>query len=105
MTRQFLRQCSVSLTGSTSLSIPGGGSKDLRIEFAIGASTLQAPNAAKVRISNQTPQTIASFKNKEYQDLTIQSARSPYRLAPFGLFKTGKCMSLITRSRCKATAL
>ena len=73
MTRQFLRQCVVSLAGSSSLSIPGGGPKDLRVEFSIGASTLQSPNAAKVRITNPNPQTIASFKNKEFSTLSIQA--------------------------------
>ena len=73
MTRQFLRQCTVSLAGSSSVSIPGGGPKDLRITFAIGASTLQAPNPAKVSIYNPNPETIASFKNKEFQDLSIQA--------------------------------
>ena len=73
MTQQFLRACTLSLSGSSSLSIPGGGPTDLRIEFAIGASTIQSPNPARFRITNPNPQTIASFKNKEFQTVTLEA--------------------------------
>ena len=71
MTQQFLRKCTLSLSGSSSLSISGGGSTDLRIAFTIGASSFQTPNPANVRIFNPNPQTIASFKNTEFQTLRI----------------------------------
>ena len=73
MTRQFLRACTLSLSGSSSLSIPGGGPTDLRIEAAIGATTLQTPNPARFRITNPNPQTIASFKNKEFAQVTFEA--------------------------------
>ena len=73
MTQQFLRACTLSLSGSSSLSIPGGGPTDLRIEAAIGASTIQSPNPARFRISNPNPQTIASFKNQEFKQLTWEA--------------------------------
>lgn len=73
MTQQFLRACTLSLSGSSSLSVPGGGPTDLRIEFAIGASTIQSPNPARFRITNPNPQTIASFKNKEFQTVTLEA--------------------------------
>ena len=72
MTRQFLRACTLSLSGSSSLKIPGGGPKDLRIEASIGATTLQAPNPARFRITNPNPQTIAAFKNKEFATLDFE---------------------------------
>lgn len=67
MSRNWLRACTLSLSGSSTLSIPGGGEKDLRIEAAIAASTIQTPNPSRFRITNPNPQTIASFKNKEFQ--------------------------------------
>ena len=73
MTRQFLRACTLSLSGSSSLSIPGGGPTDLRVEAAIGATTFQTPNPAKFRITNPSPQTISSFKNKEFQTVTFEA--------------------------------
>lgn len=71
MGRQFLRKCLLSLAGSSNLTIPGGGPKDLRIEFAIGASTLMAPNQSRFRITNPNPQTVASFKGKEFSTVTL----------------------------------
>lgn len=76
MSRLFLRQCSVSLTGSTSLTVNGGGSKDLRVEFLIGMSTLQSPNPGRIRIYNPAPQTITAFQNKEFKTITLTGGYS-----------------------------
>ena len=73
MTRQFLRACTLSLSGSSSLSIPGGGPKDLRIEAAIGATALQTPNPGRFRITNPNPQTIAGFKNQEFKTVSFEA--------------------------------
>lgn len=73
MSRNFLRKCLISLSGTSSLTVPGGGPKDLRVEFYIGQSTLQTPNTARVRITNPSPQTTAAFKDKEFQTLEIQA--------------------------------
>lgn len=71
MTQQFGRTCLVSLQGSSNLTIPGGGKKDLAIEFSIGASVLQTPNPGHVRIYNPSPQTAAQFKNQEFKTITL----------------------------------
>ncbi len=71
MSRQFLRQVEVSLSGSSSATIRGGGPTDLRIEALIGASTLQAPNPGRVRIYNPNPQTITQFQQAEKQGGTV----------------------------------
>lgn len=73
MSRLYLRQCSLSLMGSSSATIVGGGAKDLRVEFLIGASTLQTPNPARFRIYNPNPQTISSFKNKEFSTVSFSA--------------------------------
>ena len=62
MSRQFLRSCTLSLSGSSSATINGGGEKDLRIEFLIGVSTLQQPHPARFRVYNPDPQTITQFQ-------------------------------------------
>lgn len=73
MARQFLRKCVVSLSGSSSATIQGGGPTDLKVDFSIGTSTLQTPDSARVRISNPNPQTIAAFKNQEFKLLEVQA--------------------------------
>lgn len=73
MARQFLRKCLVSLSGSSSATIQGGRSTDLKMTFAIGASTIQSPNPGRVSIYNPNPQTIVSFKNKEFKTLTLEA--------------------------------
>ncbi len=73
MSRNWLRRCRFTLSGSSEASISGGGEADLKLEFSIGASALQTPNPARARITNPNPQTIASFKNKEFQVLTIEA--------------------------------
>lgn len=73
MARQFLRKCLVSLSGSSSMTVPGGGPTDLKIDFSIGQSTLQTPDSARVRISNPNSQTIAACKNQEFKLLEIQA--------------------------------
>ena len=73
MAHQFLRKCSVSLSGSSSAMIPGGGDTDLKIDFSIGMSTISTPDSGRVRIANPNPQTIAAFKNQEYKLLEIQA--------------------------------
>ena len=70
MAANFLRTCTLSLTGASSLAITGGGSTDLDIVFDIKATTLQAPNAASFRVYNPSQDTIAAFKNKEFK--TVQ---------------------------------
>ena len=70
MARNFLRVCSLSLTGASSRVITGGGSTDLDIVFDIKATTLQAPNVASFRVFNPSQDTIAAFKNKEFK--TVQ---------------------------------
>lgn len=71
MSRQWLRQVEVSLSGSSSATIRGGGDRDLRIEALIGVSTLQAPNPGRIRIYNPNPQTIAQFQQAEKQGGTV----------------------------------
>lgn len=73
MSRNWLRRCTITLAGSSAVSIPGGRDGDLKIEFSIGASTIQTPNTARVRITNPNLQTVASFKDKEFQTLTIEA--------------------------------
>jgi hypothetical protein len=74
MSRNFGRKCLVSLSGSSSLSIPGGAEGDLRIAFTVGASTIQSPNPGRVSVFNPNPQTIAAFKNQEFKTLTLEAA-------------------------------
>ena len=70
MATNFLRTCSLSLTGGSSRVIKGGGSTDLDIVFNIKATTLQAPNVGSFRVFNPSQATIAQFKDKEFK--TVQ---------------------------------
>lgn len=71
MSRQFLRTCTLTLSGSSSLSVSGGGPTDLRVAFAISASTIQSPNMARLSVYNPNPQTIAGFQNTEFQNASL----------------------------------
>ena len=71
--KQWLRACTLSLSGSSNISISGGGPNDLRIEAAIAASTVITPNPSRFRITNPNPSTIASFKGKEFQQITWEA--------------------------------
>ena len=57
VSQNFLRKCTLSLSGSSTVSIPGGGPTDLQIQASIGASTIQTPNPASFTITNPNPQT------------------------------------------------
>ena len=70
MAQNFLRRCTLSLSGSSSITIPSGGQTDLTVEAAIGASTMQMPNPGRFRVYNPNQQTIAALQNKEYQTAT-----------------------------------
>lgn len=73
MGRNWLRTCSVSLSGSTSATINGGGDTDLKIVFSVKFWTSQTPNACRVRVYNISPSTRAAFQNKQFQRISLSS--------------------------------
>ncbi len=74
MSRNWLRSCSLSLTGAQkSRTNMGGGPADLRITFAIAASTIQSPNQGRFSIYNPNRDTVAQFMNKEFKNLQFSA--------------------------------
>ena len=66
MSQNFIRACSLALSGNSGRTITGGGPTDLRIQFSITQWGLQSPNMAHFRIYNPSADTIAQFQNKEF---------------------------------------
>ncbi len=74
MSRNWLRSCSLSLTGTRkSRTIMGGGPADLRITFTIAASTIQSPNQGRFSIYNPNADTVAQFQNTEFKSLQFSA--------------------------------
>lgn len=73
MSQNFLRKCTLSLSGSKSATVQGGGPTDLRIVFAIKQWHLQSPNQGSFRIYNPSPSTVAAFTNKEFKTLSFSA--------------------------------
>lgn len=73
MSQNFLRKCTLSLSGLKSATINGGGMTDLRIVFSIKQWHLQSPNQGYFRIYNPAPTTVSAFTNKEFSSLSFSA--------------------------------
>ena len=73
MARNWLRSCSLTLSGSSSKTVTGGGPTDLRIVFSIKQWHVQAPNMASFRIYNPSPDTRAQIKGNEFDKVSFSA--------------------------------
>ncbi len=73
MGRNFIRAASISLSGSSSATITGGGDTDLKIVFSVQFWTSQSPNACRIRLYNVSPTTRAAFQNKQFQKIILSA--------------------------------
>lgn len=73
MGRNFLRKCTLSLSGSSSGAINGGGDTDLRIQFSIKQWHAGSPNMGSFRIYNPSSQTVRKFQNKEFSKVEFSA--------------------------------
>ena len=74
MSQQFLRTCTLSLSGGSgdSLVVRGGGPTDLRVQFAVESRTTQAPDQCQIVITNPAPATVAKVQN-EFTDIVLSA--------------------------------
>lgn len=71
MSRNWLRSCTLSLSGGSSATVTGGGDTDLRIEFAIEQWSTQSTNLGRFRIYNPSQRLANQLQAKEFTKLTF----------------------------------
>ena len=73
MARNFPRSCSLTLSGSRTKTVTGGGPAGLRITFSIKQWHVQSPNMATFRVYNPSPDTRSKLKGKEFDKVTFSA--------------------------------
>ena len=72
MSQQFLRSCTLSLSGggADAFVVKGGGPTDLKIQFAVESRTTQAPDQCQIVITNPSMTTVTKVQ-KEFTNITL----------------------------------
>lgn len=64
MSQNWLRQCYLSLSGTSTKVVSGGGQNDLRIRFQTLSHTQQELGSAEIIVTNQSRETVAKVQNE-----------------------------------------